>query len=72
MITTIKRKHRHEAIKAVFSLLERGWELSYPLTEIKSTGTEKGAYNHTKGRYTTRVGTTSSCWVAKLRKEDAK
>lgn len=72
MITTIKRQTKHEAVRAVFSLLERGWELHSPLTLITSTGTEKGAYNHTKGRYTTRVGTTSSCWVAKLRKEDAK
>lgn len=70
MITTIKRPTKHEAARAIFGLLERGWELESNLTLITSTGSEKGTYNHTKGRYTSRVGTASSCWMAKLWKDE--
>lgn len=70
--TTIKRPTKYEASRAIFSLLERGWSLTYPLTEIKVTGTERGAYNYMKSRYTSRTGTAQTLWVAQLKKEDAK
>jgi hypothetical protein len=63
LITTIHRKYKHEAELAVSDLLKRGWVVDYPITEIKSAGTERGDYNYMKSKYTSRQGTMASCWV---------
>lgn len=69
METTIHRKFKHEAELAISDLIKRGWEISFPLTEIQSTGTERGSYNYMKSKYTSRQGTATSCWIAKMRTE---
>lgn len=72
MITTIKRPTKYEASRAVFSLLDRGWELHSPLTLVTLTGTVKSEYKHNKSRYTSRKGTSTSYWIARLKKEEAR
>jgi hypothetical protein len=33
MVITIRRKKKVEAVRAMFDLLSKGWEISHPLTE---------------------------------------
>jgi hypothetical protein len=67
--TTIHRKTKLEAVRAVCDLVRRGYTLTYPLTEIKSTGTSIGGYNYTKGKFTSIEAMASSVWCAKLKKD---
>lgn len=70
MVITICRKRKVEAVRAMTELLQRGWEISHPLTEIKTSITERGSFNYRKNRYESRYGSTSSVWVAKLRRDE--
>jgi hypothetical protein len=70
MIITIRRKKKIEAVRAMTDLMFKGWSIDYPLTEVKKSGTEKGSYNYRQSRYTSRQGTTSSVWMAKLKKDE--
>jgi hypothetical protein len=66
MVITIRRKHKIEAARAMFHLLQKGWSIDYPLTEVKTSIESKGAFNYLKGRYTSREGSASSVWMAKM------
>jgi hypothetical protein len=70
MIITIRRKKKVEAVRAMTDLLLKGWSIDYPLTEVKTSISEKGAFNYRKNRYESRYGSASSCWMAKLRKDE--
>jgi hypothetical protein len=69
MVITIRRKHKVEAVRAMFDLLQKGWSIDYPLTEVKTSIESKGAFNYLKGRYTSREGSASSVWMAKMKKD---
>jgi hypothetical protein len=63
---TIRRQQKHEAETAIADLEKRGFEVIYPLTELKSDGK-----TFTRDRYNRRIfveNTEWGCWVAKLRK----
>jgi hypothetical protein len=70
MVITIRRKKKVEAVRAMFDLLSKGWEISHPLTEIKTSISVKGAFNYRTNRYESRYGSASSVWVAKLRRDN--
>jgi hypothetical protein len=72
MITTIHRRTKEEAEKAISDLLKRGWHITYDLTEKRSSIATRGSYNHTKSRYTSKNINESSCWIAQMRKDDEK
>jgi hypothetical protein len=69
MVITIRRKKKVEAVRAMTYLMFKGWEISHPLTEIKTTKEEKGAYNYHNNRYEMSKVNSSSVWVAKLRRD---
>jgi hypothetical protein len=70
MVITIRRKKKVEAVRAMTDLMFKGWSIDYPLTEIKTSLTERGSYNYQKSRYTSIHGGASSVWVAKLKKDE--
>jgi hypothetical protein len=70
MIITIRRKKKIEAVRAMTYLMFKGWSIDYPLTEIKTSKAEKGAYNYHNNRYEMSKVNSSSVWVAKLFRED--
>jgi muramoyltetrapeptide carboxypeptidase LdcA involved in peptidoglycan recycling len=63
---TIHRQFKHEAEKAISDLEKRGFEVVFPLTELKRDGKrfKSDAFN----RKIFIENTFSSCWIAKLRK----
>lgn len=64
----IRRQHKHEAEKAISDLEKRGFEVVFPLTELKSDGK-----TFTRDRFNRKIfveNTESSCWIAKLKKVD--
>jgi hypothetical protein len=66
MPITIRRQFKHEAEMAIADLKKRGFEVIYPLAELKSDGK-----TFTRDRYNRRIfveNTEWSCWIAKLRK----
>jgi hypothetical protein len=69
MVITIRRKRKVETVRAMFDLLQKGWSIDYPLTEVKTSIESKGAFNYLKGRYTSREGSASSVWMAKMKKD---
>lgn len=62
----IRRQRKYEAVQAINDLVSRGYEITYPLTEIKKDGKifDRDSYN----RKVFVQNTHSSCWIAKLRK----
>jgi hypothetical protein len=66
----ICRKTKKEAARAMFYLVSNGWEITHPLTEVKTSKTERGAYNYQKNRYDMSKASSSSVWMAKLKRED--
>lgn len=47
----IFRPNKLEAVKAMNSLVERGFSIETPLTEVKSTLEYRGNYNYRRGKY---------------------
>jgi hypothetical protein len=70
MITTITRRTKKEAEIAINDLLDRGFTVVFPLTEIRQNGYSRGIYNYQKNRYSMNQSMTASCWIAKLSIED--
>jgi hypothetical protein len=70
MIITIRRKKKIEAVRAMTYLMFKGWSIDYPLTEIKTSKAEKGAYNYHNNRYEMSKVNSSSVWVAKLFRDE--
>lgn len=64
--TVIHRQRKYEAEQAISDLLERGFEVVYPLTEIKRDG--KSFATDSYKRKIFQYNTYSSCWIAKLRR----
>jgi hypothetical protein len=64
----IHRRTEREARQAITDHQQRGWVLSYPLTEIKSNNTSRGDYNYRKGRYTSIQASVSSIWYARMKR----
>jgi hypothetical protein len=64
--TIIHRQRKHEAEIAINDLLNRGFELVYPLTEITRDGKQFSTDSY--GRKIFQHNTFTSCWVAKLRR----
>jgi hypothetical protein len=62
----IRRQRKHEAEQAIADLLKRGFEVVYPLTEIKRDGKQFSRDSFNRKIFVQNIG--SSCWVAKLRK----
>ncbi|MEH7249210.1 hypothetical protein V7114_20835 [Neobacillus niacini] len=62
----IRRQYEHEARQAIADLLERGFEITYPLTEIKRDGKRFTTDSFNRKIFVENIG--SSCWIAKLRK----
>ena len=56
--------------QAINDLLERGFTLIYGPEQKKATTTSRGNYNYRRSRYQSVETGTSSCWIAKLEKED--
>jgi hypothetical protein len=66
--TEIHRKSKKEAEIAINDLLDRGFVISYPLTEIKSNSIGRGGYNYHKSKFVMGSGSVSSCWYARMKK----
>jgi hypothetical protein len=64
--TVIHRQRKHEAETAIKDLLNRGFEIVFPLTEITRDG--KQFSTDAYGRKIFQNNTFTSCWVARLRK----
>jgi hypothetical protein len=62
----IHRQRKHEAEQAVKDLLERGFEIVMPITEVSRDG--KVFDRDSMNRRIFRENTFSSCWRAILRK----
>lgn len=62
--TVIHRRKREEAEKAIKDLEARGFVVTFPLEEIKSSGKvfNRDSYN----RHVFKHNTQSSCWRAQL------
>jgi hypothetical protein len=69
--TTVHRRYKHEAETAINDLLNRGFEIIYPLTEIKSDSVNLGSYDYHKSHFIRVKASVSSCWIAKLRRESS-
>jgi hypothetical protein len=62
----IHRQRKYEAEQAISDLEKRGFEVIFPLTELKNDGK-----TFTRDSFNRKIfveNTESSCWVAKLRK----
>jgi hypothetical protein len=62
----IRRQREYEAIQAIKDLEERGYEVVYPLTEMKRDGKQFTRDSFNRKIFVQNIG--SSCWIAKLRK----
>jgi hypothetical protein len=62
----IRRQYEHEAIQAIKDLEDRGFEVVYPLTEIKKDGKQFTRDSFNRKIFVQNIG--SSCWIAKLQK----
>lgn len=60
----IRRKRKYEAAQAMIDLVERGFQVVYPLTEI--TGEGKIFNRDTYNKVHFSHNTFNSCWIAKL------
>ncbi|MEH7392429.1 hypothetical protein [Bacillus sp. JJ1474] len=65
---TIRRQRKYEAEQAIKDLEARGFEVIYPLTELSRDGKlfDRDSFN----RKIFVENTHSSCWIAKLRRDD--
>jgi hypothetical protein len=66
--TEIHRRTEKEAVQAINDLLDRGYIISYPLTEIKSNSIGRGQYNYHKSKFNMGPGTASSHWFCRMKK----
>jgi hypothetical protein len=64
--TVIHRQKKKEAEVAINDLLNRGFEIIYPLTEITRDGKQFSTDSY--GRKIFQRNMFTSCWVAKLRR----
>lgn len=62
----IRRQREHEAIQAIKDLEDRGYEVIYPLTELKRDGKQFTRDSYNRKIFVQNIG--NSCWIAKLRK----
>ena len=62
----IHRQQKHEAEQAIKDLEARGYEVIFPLTELKNDGKRFKTDSYNRKIFVENVG--SSCWVAKLRR----
>jgi hypothetical protein len=60
----VRRQEKHEAELAIKDLVDRGYIVVYPITQIKKDGKtfDRDSYN----RKVFVENTQSSCWIAKL------
>jgi hypothetical protein len=70
MITTIRRKKKIEAVRAMNYLVEKGYEIIDPLQEVKTSLVSHGGYNRRYSRFETVENNVSTCWYCKLRSVD--
>jgi hypothetical protein len=66
--TVIRRQRKHEAEMAVDDLIKRGFKVVFPLTEFSREG--KTFSTDSYNRKIFQNNTYSSCWMAKLRREE--
>lgn len=64
----IHRRKKHEAEQAIKDLLARGYIIITPLTELTNQGKEFKTDSYNRRIFV--CNTTSSCWVAKLRRAE--
>lgn len=67
---TIRRQFKHEAVQAISDLEKRGFRIIYPLTELKRD--DKRFTRNSKNFMVFVENVGSSCWVAKMRREEMK
>ena len=65
----IFRPNKLEAVKAMNALVERGYEIETPLTEVKNTLEHRGNYNYRRGRYGSKGTNVVSGWYCRLEGE---
>jgi hypothetical protein len=68
--TTITRKHKHEAERAIKDLEERGFIITYPLTEKSANMTTRGSYNYRRSRYESIGASVANAWICKMRRSE--
>lgn len=66
----IRRRTEKEALQAIDDLEKRGFTISSPLKEVKSSIYSKGSYDYKKSRFTSSGINDVSCWMAKMRRDD--
>jgi hypothetical protein len=64
----IRRQHKEEAEQAIKDLVERGFEVIFPLTEFTRDGKRFSTDSYNRKIF--QENTFSSCWIAKLKKVD--
>lgn len=63
-VVLIRRRKKYEAAQAIIDLVERGFEVVYPLTELTSEG--KKFYLDMYKKPVFINNSFHSCWIAKL------
>jgi hypothetical protein len=66
--TEIHRRTEDEAERAISDLIERGYIIDYPLTEIKTDYIGRGRYNYRKSHFESVQACVSSHWYCRMRK----
>lgn len=66
-ITIIRRKKKYDAVRAMTDLVERGFEVVYPLTE--QTSLSKAFTYDAENKAKFAAHNTNSVWVCKLVRE---
>lgn len=65
-IANIKRARKSEAEQAIKDLIDRGYELTYPLTEKRTEGKTYAARECKRVKFVDNVQ--SGCWMAQLKR----
>ena len=64
--TTIRRMKKYQAEQAIADLEKRGYELVFPLTEMKREGKTYSSDEYKRINFVENIG--SSVWICKLRR----
>ena len=66
IVIPIRRTRKVEAVKAMNALVERGFNILVPLTEVRTTIEHRGNFNYRRGKYESKGSSVVTCWYAKL------
>ena len=65
-LVPIFRPSKLEAVRAMNALVERGFNIETPLTEVKSTLEYRGNYNYRRGKYGSKGIGVVTGWYCRL------